>query len=257
MKTRCLFRLFVLVAALASAAACTNRIDVEEPAGAGQAPDEPPGEPPGPGNGTIGTPGDPQDPGSPGDPGGSADPGDPGEPPAPTMRQALRADLAWKRYRAVENDLVRALALSKETLCNELGAYACVDEVHLAPLGGNEPFEKSQYEPARTPTAVTPVALDRVVLAACSRRVSLDTTSSPQVFTALDLGAGALSPDDGAVEETVVALYRRLLARDPLPEEVELARQLTTDDEGQPVSAADFAKLACYAVGTSVELLFY
>lgn len=246
----------LLLAGLAlSVAACTNRLDVEGVGAGGEAPATPdePSDPTGPGNGTIGTPGTPGTTGEPGDPG---DPADPDPPSEPTMREALRNDLVWKRYRAVERDLVRGLSLGKETLCNELGRYSCVDDVHLALLGGNEPFEKSQYEPAKSPTATTPVALDRVVLAACSRRVSLDTTSEPQVFTALDLTA-PLAPDDPGVDETLTTLYRRLLARDPSPEELEVARQLAVDDDGQPVGAADFARLACYAVGTSVEFLFY
>jgi len=192
---------------------------------------------------------------------------DPGEPPPveeeepPVMMRSTKNDLAWKRMRAVENDVTNALALDKAELCNEVGQFHCVDRVHLAPLGGNEPFESGQYRPAPSPTATTAAALERVVLSGCVARVEKDKASAPLVFASLDLDGAALDPNDpsdrDAADATTTALYRRFLARDPLATEMERARALMVDDEGGLVSPETFAVTACFAIGTSVENFFY
>ena len=52
--------------------------------------------------------------------------------------------------------------------------------------------------------------------------------------------------------EQVDALYRRLLSRDPTDDERTIVASLA---DGQ--SGADFAKLACFAIGSSTEFLFF
>ncbi len=195
--------------------------------------------------------------------GGTNDAGDSGDdgggatapaPPAPTMATATRDTVVWKRYRAVENDLMRALALPKDELCHELGSFSCVDDAHLAALGGNEPFELTQYVPVPAPTVTTPFALERVVLSACARRAELDAAQPPEaraVFTAFELTPGA-TVDAASLDALGTTLYRRLLARDPLPEELAALQPLRDDD----TAALDVAKLACFAVGTTVEFSF-
>lgn len=188
-------------------------------------------------------------------PDGGFDPG-----PPPDYATSTRNQLVWKRQRAFEQDLLGALSLDKGELCNELGRYSCVDFVHLVPLGGNDPFGKAQYEPIPAPSVTTSLSVDRVVLAACGRRVAKDAAGPAVVFGALDLSAPALDASDpevaAAVDETIATLYRRFLARDPTADETTIARDLLLDETGQPVSARDFARLACYAVGTTTENLF-
>lgn len=202
------------------------------------------------------------DAGAPGPDGGTAaipDGGfDPGPPPA--FATSTRNQLVWKRHRTFEQDLLGALSLDKGELCNELGRYSCADFVHLVPLGGNDPFDKAQYEPLTEPSVTTSLSVDRVVLAGCGRRVALDAVGPAVVFGALDLQAASLDVSDPAVDaavaEVITALYRRFLARDPSYDEAALVRELLIDDAGQPVSARDFARLACYVVGTTTETLF-
>ncbi len=175
-------------------------------------------------------------------------------PEEPTMMESARGNLVWKRYRQVERDLMRALELTKDQVCNELGQFNCVDVVHLAPLGGNEPFDQGQYEAVGAPTASTPIAVDRVVLSACVARVEEDMSNNPEVFTDIDLNAAnlSMSGDSAAIDATVTTLYRRFLSRNPTQDELDTARPL-----GDGVSGQVFAKTACYAVGTTVENLFY
>lgn len=75
------------------------------------------------------------------------------------------------------------------------------------------------------------------------------------MFGALDLSLPNVSSADpahvAALDAQGTVLYRRLLSRDPLPEELEALRGLLDD-----ASALDVAKLACFAVGTSVEFAF-
>jgi hypothetical protein len=169
--------------------------------------------------------------------------------------------LTWKRYRTFEQDLLGALELTKGELCNELGVFSCIDFIHLVPLGGNDPFGNGQYTPMIAPVVNTPIAVDRVALSGCGKRVDTDADGQPVVFDELDLAATSLDLSDAdtaaAVDATLTDLYRRLLARDPLPEELEALTALTEDGDGNPLTAREFAKLACFAVATTSEFLFY
>lgn len=178
-----------------------------------------------------------------------------GELPPPPFAISTKNRLAWKRQRALETDLMAGLALEKQEVCNELGLYSCVDFVHLVPLGGNEPFAKSQYEPLPTPTVTTPIAVDRVALSACTARVDHDIAGAPVVFGAIDFSAASV--DEAAADATVENLGRRLLARELTPGEVDEFRDLTVDDDGAAVAPRDYAILSCFAVATLSENLFY
>ena len=175
-------------------------------------------------------------------------------PPAP-FAISTKAEVAWKRHRAVENDLLDALALQKGELCNELGIFSCIDFVHTVPLGGNDPFVKSQYEPLSSPTVTSPVALERVVLSGCIARVDKDVAGPAVVFTTLALGASSV--DDTEAEATLDLLARRLLRRDLADDERVRLLDLTDDGAGGAVSARDFAVLACVTIGTMAETVLY
>ncbi len=175
--------------------------------------------------------------------------------PPPPFAISTKSAVAWKRHRAVENDLLEALALQKGELCNELGLYSCVDFVHTVPLGGNDPFVKSQYEPLALPTVTSPVALERVVLSGCIARVDKDLAGPAVVFTTLQLGASSV--DDVEAEATADALARRLLRRDLTAAERVKVLELTDDGNGNAVSARDFAILGCVVLGTMAETVLY
>ena len=99
------------------------------------------------------------------------------------------------------------------------------------------------------------------MLAACSKRVDLDRQSGPFLFKSIDLDAPSLNPDDaataGLMNADLTQLYRNLLSRNPETEELDALRELARDDGQGAMNAADFAKAACLAVGSSVEALFY
>jgi hypothetical protein len=167
--------------------------------------------------------------------------------------------LQWKRYAALEADLVRALELDPDELCNEFGTESCIRRVHLVPLGGHDPFATGLLIPSSETLATTPAAVDRVLLSACARRVELDQqagNSEAQVFTQFDLNEDAPAPKSDAAHDAVVNLYRRLLGRDPDAHEVRMVAALARDD-GKPRSASEFAILSCFAVGTTTEFLFF
>lgn len=185
---------------------------------------------------------------------------DAGEPDA-GYRISTRPDLQWKRFAALEADLSTALELPPEELCLELGRESCIREAHLVPLGGNSPFTTGMLEPSTEPLATTPFAIDRIVLSACSERVRRDReagSADARVFSQFALDGDAPAPDDAATTQLVTSLYRRLLARDPVEHEVPLLSALAANpDDGRPVAAADFAVIACYAIGTTTEFLFF
>jgi hypothetical protein len=161
-------------------------------------------------------------------------------------------NLVWKRYRAVEGGLMQGLALPKADVCKELGQHSCIDKIHLTVLGGNEPFVMGQYERPQSPTALTPLAMERVVLAACGKRLELDKVAgaSAVVFKHFPLAGGA--PNAAQLQAQAGELYRRLLARDP--EKVELD---TVAGFAGKIGTADKAALAlCLAIGSSAENVF-
>ncbi len=184
--------------------------------------------------------------------------GDDGDAGEPVIAEANRAELQWKRNAALERDLMRALELPADGICSELGRGSCTRQVHHIALGAADPLTIGLYKPLPDTLVSTPVVLDRVVLSACTNRATLDRQGPAVVFTALDLGdAKAPAAADEAYVATVTTLYRRMLARDPTPEELTTLERLLVDADGNPVSVQDFAVLSCFALGTSTEFLFF
>jgi hypothetical protein len=168
-------------------------------------------------------------------------------------------NLQWKRYSALEADLVQALELPADELCNEFGVASCVHTVHLASLGGNEPFKSGLLEPSAEPLATTPAVVDRLLLSACGRRTELDRAAGPsqaKVFRSLDLAGAAPAPEAEATKQTITELYHRLLAREPEAPELVAVASLVKKDAAA-VTASEFATLACFSIGTSTEFLFF
>jgi hypothetical protein len=173
---------------------------------------------------------------------------------------STKHDVQWKRYAAFETDLALALALAPESLCTELGQASCIREVHLMPLGGNDPFDTGILLPTAEPLATTPAVVDRVLLSACGQRVALDRAApagQAAVFGQIDLNGPAPGPDDARLGATITELYHRLLAREPSSDELGIVAGLAANASGEPLAAADFATLACFAIGGSTEFLFY
>lgn len=172
---------------------------------------------------------------------------------AKDFKVSSRNVVQWKRAAAIEADLTRALALSPDELCKELSDKNCIRDVHLVPMGGNEPYVSGLMKPSVEPLATTPAVIDRVLLSACSTRADRDASGKPEVFTKLEFDEQLPAADDPAIHDTVVTLYRRLLARDPSSDEVKLVASLAEDG----VKPRDFAALACFTIGSSTEFLFF
>lgn len=181
---------------------------------------------------------------------GSAQPGAPGS-AKPGLPQAGKT-LLWKRYRPFESGLVKGLGLTKDQVCMELGKDSCIDKVHLTVLGGNEPFVNGQYERAQTPTVLTAVAIDRVVLAACSRRIELDAGLGANAVVFKHFPLTAAKPSDDQIKQQATELYRRILARDPEAPELQAISAF-----GGTAAAGDKIALSlCYAIASSSENIF-
>jgi hypothetical protein len=160
--------------------------------------------------------------------------------------------LLWKRYRAFEDGLSQGLQVDKNRLCLELGQHSCIDKVHLTVLGGNEPYTMGQYEAARSPTILTGVAVDRIVLAACEARLSLDRGlgAGAVIFKAFPLTASEVTPDQA--RNQTASLYQRLLARDATTDELNIAQDIL-----KITKSPDKVALAlCFTVGSQIENIF-
>jgi hypothetical protein len=160
--------------------------------------------------------------------------------------------IVWKRYRAFEDGLSQGLQVDKARLCLELGQHSCIDKVHLTVLGGNEPYTMGQYEAARSPTILTGIAVDRIVLAACEARLTLDQGlgAGAVVFKSFPLNAAEVSPEQA--RNLAASLYQRLLARDATAEELTIAQDILKITQG----GSKVALAMCYAVGSQIENIF-
>lgn len=172
---------------------------------------------------------------------------------AEPLTPSVRARLLWKRNIVLEQDIVRALELGPDEICNERGTASCTREVHHVALGGPAPFSLGLHRAMPAPMLSTAVVVDRVILSACTARVEKDAAGPPVVFTALDLADDPPDAGDDAFVATITALYRRFLSRDPTDEEMAVFGDLVSE----PMTAQQFAILACYAVGSTTEFLFY
>jgi hypothetical protein len=181
--------------------------------------------------------------------------------PLDGVASSTKNELLWKRARALQNSLAQALSIPAEDVCNELDRFSCIDGVHQVALGGNDPFEQGQYEPLRAPSTTTALTFDRVVLSACSAAVELDAARpAPVVFRGHALTDDPLTDlDDAAIGADLLGttLVQRVHGREPLAAELSVLRELLVDDDGVPVSGRTFAKLACFAVASTTENLFY
>ena len=182
-----------------------------------------------------------------------SDPAPTTDPPASTTGESRRARVRFKGLTRLENDLSQALSLQPSEMCTELGSRACV-EVHRVALGGVMPYTRGIHEPLPLRSVSSAAAVDRLVLSACEHRASLDLApgASPVLFG--DLVGGA---SDAAMEGAAHKLYQALLRRDENAEERAALVAFAAEQRASGASAADIATLSCYAVGTSVEALFY
>lgn len=178
------------------------------------------------------------------------------------LAKSSRNNLRFKGPERLTLDFATALSLPVDSVCKELGQYPCAT-VHGVTLGGVEPYNSGLYEPLPATGVTSPIALDRVALAACARRVGLDVgaPSSAVIFTGVTLDAqGRLASRDGApVRNAITSLYQRALLREPTDAEVSALIQLSVavESTGTSTPGRDWMTAACFAVLSSAESVFF
>lgn len=182
--------------------------------------------------------------------------------PIPEAAPSSNPRIKFKGDQRLRNDISRALALEPDELCNELGKYSCIDDVHAVVLGGVKPYSQAIYAPLSRPALTSPVTAERVAMSACIERVDRDLIGDETViFGSMDVDADGRLRDVDAPELALIidTLYQRVLQRNPWPHEVEHLRGLYRDIEasGAESPARDWAVLACSMTMTTVEQLFY
>jgi hypothetical protein len=173
-----------------------------------------------------------------------------------------KANLKFKGNERIRTDFARALGLDPTDVCKELGAFSCTHLVHQVALGGVEPYFLGLNEPLPFTTVTTPIATERVALAACGNRVDRDLGGSEEalIFVGLDVDASGklTSHEDPAMAAAVDLLYKRALQREPTDDEVSELTGFYAEVEAKSAQPArDWAVLSCFAVMTTMEQLFY
>jgi len=188
---------------------------------------------------------------------------EPSAAPAPSASAAPVAKSTHNRVKfkggeRFANDLAAALELPRGELCKELGVYDCQAAVHKIALGGVEPYRQTVYQPVRDRSMSSVNAVDRLALSACDARMARDFASPGTAIIFKEIAAGGPAPVE-AVDTVSKRLYQRLLGRDASVEELghlaafheELKRSAGAEAERR------FATLACFAVASTEEALFY
>jgi hypothetical protein len=180
-------------------------------------------------------------------------------PPAETPPVSAKATVKLKDKERLVNDFQRALELSDEELCTEVGSLSCAD-VHGIALGGVDAYDAGIYEPLESTAATTPIAIDRIALNMCQTRAHLDLgdTTQAAIFQ-LEVSGGAIDPEHASTVDAITTLFNRIHLREPTDREVALLQQLYRDIEsgGSEQPAADWAAVGCYAVLSMMESVFY
>jgi hypothetical protein len=170
----------------------------------------------------------------------------PPQPPAASIVASNKARLTFKGGDRYARALSTALGIPREELCKELSVYDCTSEVHAIALGGVEPYRNGIYEPLPDTAVTTPIAVERVALSACARRARVDFADPANAL----IFRG---------EDQINKLYQRLLSRPAEPSEIQHLRDLHEEMKaiGHPSLDEKWAEVACFAVATSLEALFY
>ena len=184
---------------------------------------------------------------------------DTSEDPPPPPPTSPTANVHFKGPQRLENDLSAVLELDPEQLCTEVGGASCTREVHRVALGGVAPYDLGIYN-APGIGATAPIAVDRLTLQACMRRIDLDRESSdPVLFAVPQLGGGTADIGDPSATAFIDALYTRGLLRHPTKTETEtlllMHADIATSDSLLP--GRDWGVATCFAVLTTTEFLFY
>lgn len=195
--------------------------------------------------------------------GSDPEPADPTEPtatpqtptdPPPTVVPSFAPHVRFKGGAVYANDLARGLELDRQEVCLELGVADCATQVHKVALGGVDPYDGGVYKPLPRAPVTAPIALDRIAVSACSLRAERDFGTPDGAALYGPLAKGDTSAEArGAV---VMALYDRLLLRDPTTAELEAVVALYDDLDGDEVPRR-WSKLACIAIATTTEAAFY
>lgn len=179
------------------------------------------------------------------------------EPPPPPTSPT--ANVHFKGPQRLENDLTAVLELDAEELCTEVGGASCTQDVHKVALGGVAPYDLGIYTPAGI-GATAPIAVDRLTLQACMRRIDLDRESSdPVLFAVPQLGGGTADIGDPSAVAFIDGLYTRGLLRHPTEAETQtlllMHADIAVSDSLLP--GRDWGVATCFAVLTTTEFLFY
>lgn len=167
-------------------------------------------------------------------------------------------ELIWKRAPILEQDLARALDLNVEDLCQELGRFSCLNQVHNYALGGHDPFERGQYRPMEQPSQLTTIAFERVIHLSCIKRLEKDIASSqPRVFRYFALNEPLMIIPDADVSAQITDLYQRFLLRDPSANERVIALTLADRQRFGTRPGRELAQALCLAIGSQLEFLLF
>ena len=174
-------------------------------------------------------------------------------PQPPTQAPSARPRVKFKTAERYAADLSTALSLPRDGLCSELDSFDCVD-VHRIALGEVDAFGLRLFEPLESMPLTAPIAVDRIGLTACGERAQLDFATPGQATSFAEVAQGDGSQ---ANREAVVGrLYRQLLLREATDRELAVVSAMYEDlpSEGRDQT---WAQMACFAIATSTEALFY
>jgi hypothetical protein len=150
--------------------------------------------------------------------------------------------------------------MEPEALCHELTEYSCFRYAHQYALGGHNAADRGQMHGQSAPSLTTAVAVERVVLAACTNRLNQDLALNQlddRVFRFFELEVADEMIAPEAVEAQANDLYKRFLIRKPSSAEMAALLDLRQNVQPHVKNGFELAQIMCFTVGTHSEFLFY
>ena len=165
------------------------------------------------------------------------------------------SNIRFKKVYLLRNDFAMALQLPPNELCIEAGKD-CVGSYNIV-LGGVDP-NMMLYSRIEQPVTTSPIAVERIALQACRRRVNLDFgAGKPLIFANIPASGSTFEQSH---RDAVHRLYQNFLQRDPTDGDY-AGHEKLLDSLGSMVSAQEIGKVwaqtACWMVATQLESVLY
>lgn len=172
--------------------------------------------------------------------------------------QTSQDKIRYKPQDVLMADYQTALSLDSASLCSEQDGTDCFSE-HKVALGALDAYKLGIYQRSDTATGTAAIAVERIALSGCLKRLQLDLNAgaSAVLFKGLQFNQNGtlVDPHGSSTKNFITALFQTLIQRNPSSTDTTallgLYDQIAALNQANPGTV--WAWMSCYAVLTSAE----